>query len=237
MKGSVFDSYPADPHHPRCSRAVSILRSAHDTASYLAGVHGWLEMRAESASTAEQAEFAARNEELLRAMLTFASSGLDAMIKQLVRDALPEVINLRDGAQEGFRKFVERRLKRGGGPDYSFVAGVIADPDPRRRLVGDLVDDLTSRSLQSVDEILRVGSFFDIPSEDLIPEPTVARGIFYARNQIVHEMDIDFARSDRNRRVREYPDMAAHTQALFEIAHRFLTEVNARLIDDEEASE
>ena len=232
----MFDGYPADIHHPRCSGAVSILRSAHDTASYLAGVHGWLDMRVESASTSEQAELAARNEELLRAMLTFASSGLDAMIKQLVRDALPEVINLRDGAQEGFRKFVERRLQSGSGPDYSFVAGVIADPDPRRRLVSDLVDDLTSRSLQSVEAILRVGSFFDIPSEALIPDRNAAKRIFSARNQIVHEMDIDFARSDRNRRAREYSDMEAHTQALFTVAHRFLTEVNVRLANDRERS-
>lgn len=236
MKYSAFEGYPDDAYHPRCRGAVSILRSAHDTASYLAGVHGYLEMQVESAPTGEQAEFTAQNEELLRAMLTFASSGVDAMIKQLVRDALPEVINLRDGAEESFRQFVEKRLQRGGGPDYSFVAGVIADANPRGRLVGDLVDDLTSRSLQSVDEILRVGSFFDIPSKDLIPEPAVTRGIFSARNQIVHEMDIDFARSDRHRRAREYADMEGHTQALFKVAHRFLTEVNARLVKENELS-
>ena len=236
MRDSAFEGYPGGTYHPCCSGAVSILKSAHDTASYLAGVHGYLDMQAESAPTGEQAEFTARNEELLRAMLTFASSGVDAMIKQLVRDALPDVINLRDGAQERFRQFVEKRLQRGEGPDYSFVAGVIADSNPRGRLVGDLVDDLSSRSLQSVDAILRVGSFFDIPSRDLIPEPLVTKAIFSARNQIVHEMDIDFARSDRNRRAREYSDMEAHTQALFEVAHRFLTEVNARLAKENEPS-
>ena len=234
MKDSAFEGYPGDAYHRCCRGAVSILRSAHDTASYLAGVHGYLEMQVESAPTSEQAEFTAQNEELLRAMLTFASFGLDAMIKQLIRDALPDVINLRDGAQERFRQFVEKRLQRGGDPDYSFVASVIANSDPRRRLVGDLVDDLTSRSLQSVDAILRVGSFFDIPSKDLIPEPAVTKRIFSARNQIVHEMDIDFARSDRNRRAREYSDMEAHTQALFRVAHRFLTEVHARLANDSE---
>ncbi|MXW16872.1 MAG: hypothetical protein F4Z83_04850 [Gemmatimonadetes bacterium] len=162
-------------------------------------------------------------------MLTFASSGLDSMIKQLVRDALPEVINLREGAHDKFQGFVERRLRRGDGPDYSFVAAVMADPNPRSRLVNRLVGHLTSSSLQSVDEILRVGSYFDIPSLKLIPDPNSARKIFVARNQIVHEMDIDFDRPNRNRRPRKKVDMVTRTQDLFAVAHRFLTEVDSQL--------
>jgi len=230
VKESAFEGYPAGAYHPSCDEAVSILSSAHDTASYLVDIFEYLDMQVDFTPDGQQT--AAHNEELLRAMLTFTSSGLDAMIKQLIRDALPEVISLRDGAQERFRQFVEKRLKRGSGPDYSFVAGVIADPHPRQRLVGDLVDRLTSRSLQSVDEILRVGSFFDIPSENLIPEPDAIRRIFSARNQIVHEMDIDSARSNRNRRSREYSDMEAQTQELFEVAMRFLREVDVRLTSD-----
>ena len=95
--------------------------------------------------------------------------------------------------------------------------------------MGDLVDDLTSRSLQSVEAVLRVGSFFDIPSGDLIPEPDATRRIFSVRNQIVHEMDIDSARKDRSRRSREHSDMEANTQELFMVAHRFLGEVDKRL--------
>ena len=174
---------------------------------------------------------------MLRAMLTFASSGLDSMIKQLVRDALPEVISVREGAQDNFQKFVERRIRRGDGPDYAFVAAVMADPNPRNHLVDRLVRHLTSSSLQSVDEIRRVGSYFDIPSQALIPDPNAAKQIFAARNQIVHEMDIDFERPNRNRRPRRVQDMQDNTQALFEVAHRFLTEVNARLSSDGASSE
>ena len=229
MTEDGFEGYPNGAHHRNCGEAVSILRGAHDTASYLAEVFDYLEMQVEAVDDAEQAEFATRNEDLLRAMLIFAGSGLDAMIKQLVQDALADVINLRTGAQERFRQFVERRLKRGDGPDYSFVARVTADPDPRLRLVGDLVEHLTSRSLQSVEEILRVGSFFDIPSQDLIPEPEATRNVFSVRNQIIHEMDIDFTRSDKSRRSREYSDMVGHTQELFNVASRFLNAVDAQL--------
>lgn len=173
----------------------------------------------------------------MRAMLTFASSGLDSMIKQLVRDALPSVIDLREGAQDKFQEFVDRRLRSGDAPNYAFVAAVMADPNPRNHLLDGLVRKLTSSSLQSVEEILRVGSYFDIKSTKLILDPNAAREIFAARNEIVHEMDIDFQRPNRNRRPRKVQDMEDKTQALFEIAHRFLTEVNTRLIDDEEASE
>lgn len=230
MKERAFEGYPVGPYHSCCSEAVSILKSAHDTAAYLADIFEYVGMQVDP--TPEGQQIAVHDEDLLRAMLTFASSGLDAMIKQLIRDALPDVINLHDGAQERFRQFVEKRLQRGREPDYSFVAGVIADADPRRRLVGDLVKRLTSRSLQSVDEVLRVGSCFDIPSDALIPEPYSTRRIFSARNQIVHEMDIDFAQPNRNRRSREYSDMEAHTQELFGVAIRFLTEVDARLEHD-----
>ncbi|MCY4571239.1 MAG: hypothetical protein OXF01_00445 [Gemmatimonadetes bacterium] len=170
-------------------------------------------------------------------MLTFASSGLDSMIKQLVRDTLAEVINLREGAQAQFKEFVERRLRRGDAPDYSFVAGVMASPDPRKHLVDGLVVHLTSRSLQSVEEVLRVGSYFDIPSQKLIPDRNGAREIFSARNQIVHEMDIDFERPNRNRRPRKLQDMKAKTQALFHVAHQFLTEVDARLGSGDDRSD
>ena len=49
---------------------------------------------------------------------------------------------------------------------------------------------LTSQSLQSKDQLLRVGSFFDIQSNSITNDPNRLAGIFTARNQIVHEMDI-----------------------------------------------
>lgn len=40
-----------------------------------------------------------------------------------------------------------------------------------------------------MEEVLKVGSYCDIRSEDIIPEIPAAREIFSARNQIIHEMD------------------------------------------------
>ena len=227
MSTSAFEGYPVGDHRDPCAGAVSILRSAHDAASHLIELFDIFSESEILSEHADGTEWLVQSQELLRAMLTLASSGLDAMIKQLVRDALPEVIDLRPGAQEQFRRFVERRLKRDGAPDYSFVADVIATREPRSRLTDEMVGRLTDRSLQSVEEILRVGSYFDIPSKDLIPDPDAVREVFAKRNQIVHEMDFDSATGDR--RQRQSRDMRADTQELFTIADRFLTKVADRL--------
>ena len=226
---SRFELFPSGTYHPCCAKAVTILENAHFTASSFLSTF-------ESERQGARGTTSDNQQDLLRAMLTFASSGLDSMIKQLVTDALPAVIDRREGAQEQFRKFVEGRLRRADGPDYSFVAGVMANPDPCLYLVGALVKHLTSRSLQSVEEVLRVGSYFDIPSPPLIPDPDATKKIFSARNEIVHEMDIDFERSNRNRRPRKVRDMTAKTNALFAVAQRFLKEVDQRLRDDQNQS-
>lgn len=227
---SKFEAFPGGSYHSGCDGATTILRSAHLTASSFLDTFEMSRKGARGTTTDKQ-------QDLLRAMLTFASSGLDSMIKQLVGDALAEVIDLREGAQAQFQEFVEGRLRRGEGPDYRFVARVMASPNPRQSLVDSLVEHLTSRSLQSVEEVLRVGSYFDIPSQELIPDPKAAKKIFLARNPIVHEMDIDFETPNRNRRPRKLMDMKAKTLALFEVAHRFLTEVDARLGSNNGTSE
>ena len=82
-------------------------------------------------------------------MLTFASAGLDSMIKQLVRDALAKVIDRSEAAQGNFKLFIEKRLAKQGTLDPRFLSDVLASRDPRDVLVTELVRELTSQSLQS----------------------------------------------------------------------------------------
>ena len=172
-------------------------------------------------------------EDVLRAMLTFASSGLDSMIKQLVVNALPIVIDHHGGARPEFQKFVERRLRKGdeGHLDNKFIASALVSRDPRGHLVGRFVQHLTSRSLQSVEQIQRVGAAFDIKSNVLTPDMNALKAVFDARNQIVHEMDVDFTDPSRHRRPRTDSDMVDKTNALFEVSLHFLDEVDQRLPD------
>lgn len=222
MNGSRLAHYPSSDYRTECQKALNVLRSAHATASTLLAVHDVL---AEHDATFK--------EDVLRAMLTFASSGLDSMIKQLVREALPIVIDKREGAQQEFQKFVERRLRKGkeGHLDNEFIAGVLVRRDPRRHLVEQFVERLSSKSLQSVEGIQRVGAAFDIGSNILIPDRHALKEVFEARNQIVHEMDVDFTDAGRHRRPRTDDDMKEKTNALFEVSLRFLDAVDERLPD------
>lgn len=42
---------------------------------------------------------------------SFACAGLDSLVKQLIKDALPDVINCNEGAERMFRTDIERRIR------------------------------------------------------------------------------------------------------------------------------
>ncbi len=162
-------------------------------------------------------------------MLVFAGAGLDSMIKQLVRDALSLAIDRSKGAEASFRRFISKRLARQDTLDPGFLSSVLASRNPRDVLVSTLVADLISPSLQSKDQLMRVASYFDIPSAALETDLRLLDGIFRARNEIVHEMDVDFAQTNRNRRPRRKAVMIDHTTEILRLANAFLTEVDRGL--------
>ena len=162
-------------------------------------------------------------------MLVFAGAGLDSMIKQLVRDALSLTLGRSKEAEDNFRTFISKRLARQDTLDPGFLSSVLTSRNPRNVLVGTLVTDLTSQSLQSKDQVLRVASYFDIPSAALATDLGLLDRIFRARNEIVHEMDVDFAQTNRNRRPRRKAVMIDHTTEILRLANAFLVEVDRGL--------
>lgn len=223
---SKFQYFPDLPHSESLRNAYTILSGAHDTASsFLDIFEKTRDMRkAKGAPTDEE-------QDLLRAMLIFACAGLDSMVKQLVRDALALVIQRSEGAHGNFKLFIEKRLARQGILDPRFLAEVLSSKDPRDVLVTELVNELTSQSLQSKDQVLRAASFFDIPSNTLAPDLKLLGRIFQARNQIAHEMDVDFDQPNRNRRPRRKAEMITHTTEILRLANTFLVQVDNTLMD------
>lgn len=154
------------------------------------------------------------------------------MAKQLVRDALPAVVDQNEGAHAMLKQHVERHvLREVTDASLSVLADVLVDLEPRKRLIGRMVLDLTAGSLQSSEEVMRVGSYFDIPSHDLVDNQRELQKIFNARNEIVHEMDVDFSQVNRNRRSRTRAAMTSHTNEVFGVAGRLLVAVDARCAD------
>ena len=175
--------------------------------------------------------------DLMRAMLVFSCSGLDSMIKHLITEALPRVIDEVIEAQVKFSKYVKGELDKDKGNDL--VADVLTSGNPRGRLVDSLVDSLTSGSLQSKAEVLRAASYFGLEHKTLMPQTAIYDALFQVRNQIVHEMDMDLNRSKiartknqnkkRSRTTRPRRDMVPYAQAVLECGSRFLAGVDEKL--------
>ncbi|HEV2380943.1 MAG TPA: HEPN domain-containing protein [Terriglobia bacterium] len=224
---SRFKHDPRQPTHSGCLYAVAILRNAHNSASSLLNIFDSVcggRRKRKSLSDDEQ-------QDLLRAMLIFASAGLDAMVKQLIKDALRTVINQDEGATAIFKKYIERRLaKEGKAIDHHFLADILGDSRPRDRLLDSLISELTQGSFQSATQLFRVAEAFNIRTDDLHANKKKLDAVFRTRNQIAHEMDVDFAQQEgRTRRLRDKQAMIDFANEVFGLAAAFLNQVDAKL--------
>ena len=100
-------------------------------------------------------------------MLVFACSGLDSMIKQLIRDALPKVIEKNEGAELQFRGFIEKKIGSDQKLSMEIMALSITSRTPREHTLNRFIGLLTQDSLQSKDQIYQITSMFDIASRDV----------------------------------------------------------------------
>jgi len=226
-----FSHYPKQPKSDVVMKSFYILCSTHEAASSFLDIfeQGRQSRSARGTPTDEE-------QDLLRAMLAFAASGLDSMVKQLIRDTLAKVIECRQGAMGNFKQFIEKRLNKKEAIDAKLLAEVLASRDPRDVLVSELVNELVSQSLQSKEALLRAASYFDIPSAELTSDISGFGKIFDARNQIVHEMDVDFTQPNRSRRPRRKDDMIKNATELLRIGGVLLEKIDSMLISQSSAS-
>ncbi|WP_321326991.1 hypothetical protein [uncultured Parasphingorhabdus sp.] len=176
--------------------------------------------------------------DLLRAAFLFACSGLDAVVKQLIKDALPDVVDSDLGAHREFEKFTERRLKKiasidSDNPrvqvlDARLFSKILTNQNPRGTLIEMLVRSLTDDSLQSRDQLLKVAAHFALTMQDVMANPDAVKDAFSARNQIVHEMDVLLAEGS-TRRNRDYQTIKHWSESMLAIAAAFITGVDAKL--------
>lgn len=226
---SLFQHYPTRPANNKCENAFIILSNAHDASSSLLDIFNTSRRNRNARGTPTDEE-----QDLLRSMLIFACAGLDSMVKQLVSDVLSSVIDFDDGASEMFKSYIERRIKKGQEIDHRLLADVLGDIKPRERLIKSLIYDLTSQSLQSTEQLLRVGSFFNIPSNNICRDTNKLIQIFQARNEMVHELDVDFSQPSRSRRLRTRSRMIEFVNEIFNVAETFLRSVDSKLGRSEE---
>ena len=226
MPHRLQEYYPAKPKHHDLQNAYIIICNSHKASSALLQQFQDVRKYRKAKGTPTDAE-----QDLLRAMLVFACAGLDSMIKQLIRDALPRVIKADEGAAAMFLQRTKKVIYRDNILNVDLLLSSIMTDAPREVLQQDLVRNLTSGSLQSVDELLKAASFFNIPSKSIAPNPQDVKLVFAVRNEISHEMDIDFSQNNRNRRPRARDTMIRHVNQVFAVAKAFLEQTDKKLED------
>ena len=138
--------------HPATETAQRFLASAYDSVDAVLGTLETIrELRKQQ--TGDVRGRLTAQEEDLRAAIVFAGAGLDATLRQLIRDTLPSLLEISAEAHEKFEIFAEQRIRSADSTDPKMLARYLTSPAPRIRLIVDYVYFLTGSSLQSAEEV------------------------------------------------------------------------------------
>ncbi|PJB61406.1 MAG: hypothetical protein CO096_28970 [Armatimonadetes bacterium CG_4_9_14_3_um_filter_66_14] len=210
------------------SRAFAILKYTHESASAL--LEALRVVRKQRHAT--RGALTDEDQDLLRAMLVMAASGLDSMVKQLIRDLLPILCKSDESVLDGFREFVRRQL-RGDAEGHlttevaKLFATWLTAESVQSAVIEHYVGELTGDSLQSSEQLLRATGALGLPQKHV--DKSVLAPIFADRNRIIHELDIDFDAPRRNRRSRRIGKMIEATNHILALAETLYEAGEAKL--------
>lgn len=173
--------------------------------------------------------------EVARASLVQGGACLDSSIKQMIRDCLLLMAELDQSVRRQLATRISRVLKK-EKDSQTLIEMLIWREIVLDDVLKDVIDDLVSSSLQSVNELQKIQSMFGVKiniSKEL-------KNALYARNQIVHEMDIitpipelkfdeDGKLIDDYRRQRDVKDLKKWSVELVETAHSLLRQIDIRI--------
>jgi hypothetical protein len=178
-----------------------------------------------------QGRLTAKEENLLRVAIVFTGGGLDATLKQLIRDTLPTLLDANVQAQEKFEAFAADRLGTGEIADTREIARYLTSASPRQRLIEDYIYEMTGSSLQSADEVQKVAGALGIDDKDIRKQVKELRPLFVARNEISHELDLQSPEKpgDRSQRIRSISESKAVCDAGFNVCQQIVNAVGEEL--------
>ncbi len=218
---------------PESNKAFLILKYAHDSAQSILSA---FDLVIKNNPGTKKKHSSHEEQDLLRAMLVMASSGLDAMIKQLIRDALLSLANFDERVNEELLKFTSRKLK-GDENELNpkrvreFLARILVAESQSYQIVKEFIDSLTEGSLQSAQEVIKAANALGLTQDDIKLESQKLKPIFDIRNQIIHELDIDFELLEQNRHSRTRSKMISHSNFLLEYGENILESVSLKILN------
>jgi hypothetical protein len=166
-------------------------------------------------------------EDLLRAAILFTGAGLDATLKQVVRDTLVYLVEVNAQAEEKFKQYASGALLDGGDVSFKKLASFLIARNPRQALIEGYIGFLTAPSLQSAEQVGNVISALGIDRPDLRRRVNALRPLFVARNQIAHELDLQRPErpSDKHRRTRRIHESRRLAHEGLEVGQLIINEV------------
>jgi hypothetical protein len=165
---------------------------------------------------------------MLRAAIVFTGAGIDSTLKQLLRDALPDLLESSKLSSEKFRQFAESHIgDEAGDVNTKRLAAVLISPSPRQALIEQYLRQLTGESLQSVEQVSAVAGALGIEQPDLRRDIQSLKALFEARNQVVHELDLRDPAQHGNyrRRARSIEPVTQQCNAGLALTQRLVNEV------------
>lgn len=170
-------------------------------------------------------------QDLYRAVLVFACAGLDVFVKQLVKNKLPQLLEVDKDVQVKFKESVRRGLEKDEKEILNTVALALIDQTPRNVFLNAYIKTMTGNSLQSVSELRRVSEASGLDTKKIFTDnkANTLKDAFIARNQIIHEMDINISDSTsrttgyRTRRQRKAMVMEEHTKSILGLAEELFS--------------
>lgn len=239
---------PADPL-PQTETAQRFLDSAvASVRNTIEAMDTLREVRREKEGKGPGGQLADSDMDLLRMAIVFAGAGIDATLKQLVRDAIPDLAEVSPQVAAKFRDFVDRTLAPGGenaAGHRTLVNVLLSDAaSPRAALLELYIGELVGNSLQSAEELDNICGAPGISDQALRKRIADAKGprsgpagktrlrqLFEARNEIVHELDLQVPgeANQRRRRPRAIKETIDSVREGLETAQLIINEVSVLL--------
>lgn len=222
----------SDPNeHEAVDTAQRFLASAYDAVDAVLETLNTVRQRRKDEGGDIRGRLTAPEEDLLRAAVVFTGAGLDSVLKQLIRDTLPDLLRTNDQAHEKFEAFARNRVGTGEIADSAMIARYLTSENPRDRLIEDYIYELTGSSLQSADEVQKVAGALGIDDPDLRKRISELQDLFVARNEISHELDLQRPEQhgDRTRRSRAMKPTKTLCHEGLQIGQLMINEVAAQL--------
>jgi hypothetical protein len=169
------------------SEAAKRLKGTHDSVQGLFNtLHAARQKKVDAGGAVAKLEHG--EVDLLRSAIVFAGAGLDAVLKQLVKDTLKELLKTHASTRAAIARFAITVVK----DEPRKATRILTSGNAEEALRDEYVDNLTKGSLQSEKDLINVRNSLGIADAGLFTDDSLKKlgDFFKARNEIVHELDL-----------------------------------------------